>query len=417
MGRVTITFYPNDRKQSNTTEQIPIYLRIRKEGLKTEARTDWSVLPHERALWNKTMQRVDIKDCKANEYLGKIEEKFNALRIFKSDEFDDYDLDTIKYLILGKNPNRKKMPTVIEFMESYYDINIESSTRIKKGTKKNYLKAIKHMRSFIEFKRIHNKQVSAIDYRFANEFSNYLMNDHPEIQKTGMSEVSACGLIKKFRTIFNQAINEELLKKNPFCQIKLSYKSPPKQRLTIQQFKNLIYFESYTKTETPYVQMFHFMSLTGAAFLDSQHLNMDNLEESEKGLKLLYKRNKTGHTSEQLLCSKAIELIKCFDARPDVQTSKFLLPQVSNQQFNRELKVIGAKAGIAFNITTHHARHTYRALLDEADVVDPTVINKLMGWSNGNSMDSIYRQVTETRLLRTKEQFENFINNFKNNKS
>ena len=136
MGRVTITFYPNDRKQSNTTEQIPIYLRIRKEGLKTEARTDWSVLPHERALWNKTMQRVDIKDCKANEYLGKIEEKFNALRIFKSEEFDDYDLDTIKYLILGKNPNRKKMPTVIEFMESYYDINIESSTRIKKGTKR-----------------------------------------------------------------------------------------------------------------------------------------------------------------------------------------------------------------------------------------------------------------------------------------
>ena len=75
------------------------------------------------------------------------------------------------------------------------------------------------------------------------------------------------------------------------------------------------------------------------------------------------------------------------------------------------------KAGVPFNITTHHGRHTYRALLDEADVVDPTVINKLMGWSNGNSMDSIYRQVTETRLLRTKEQFENFINNFKNNKS
>jgi hypothetical protein len=55
--------------------------------------------------------------------------------------------------------------------------------------------------------------------------------------------------------------------------------------------------------------------------------------------------------------------------------------------------------------------------LDEADVVDPTVINRLMGWSNGNSMDSIYRQVTETRLLRTKGKFENFINNFKNNKS
>ena len=49
MGRVTITFYPNDRKQSKTTKQIPIYLRIRKERLKTEARTDWSVSPNERA--------------------------------------------------------------------------------------------------------------------------------------------------------------------------------------------------------------------------------------------------------------------------------------------------------------------------------------------------------------------------------
>lgn len=74
MGRVTITFYPNDRKQSNTTEQIPIYLRIRKERLKTEARTDWSVSPNERALWNKTIQRIDLKDCKANDYLNKIEE-------------------------------------------------------------------------------------------------------------------------------------------------------------------------------------------------------------------------------------------------------------------------------------------------------------------------------------------------------
>ena len=58
----------------------------------------------------------------------------------------------------------------------------------------------------------------------------------------------------------------------------------------------------------------------------------------------------------------------------------------------------------------------YGIWMPEADVVDPTVINKLMGWSNGNSMDSIYRQVTETRLLRTKEQFENFINNFRNKK-
>ena len=129
----------------------------------------------------------------------------------------------------------------------------------------------------------------------------------------------------------------------------------------------------------------------------------------------MYTRNKTGHSSEQYLCSKAIELIKNFDHDPMCKPQSSLLPQVSNQQFNRELKIIGARAGIPFNITTHHGRHTYRALLDEADVVDPTVINKLMGWSNGNSMDSIYRQVTETRLTRTKNQLEELITNLNNN--
>ena len=414
MGRVTITFYPNDRKLSKTTEQIPIYLRVRKT--ESNQRQEPTGQFHQRTRkWNKNMQRVDLKNCLANDYLNKIEEKFNALRIFKSEEFDDYDLDTIKYLILGKNPNRKKIPSVIQFVQNYYDTNIESSTRIKTGTKKNYLKAIKHMQAFIIYKRLNNKQVNTVDYKFANEFSNYLMNDHPEIQKYGMTEVSACGIIKKFRTIFKQALNEELISKNPFSQIKLKYKSPPKQRLTIEQFKNIIHYEGYSKTQIPYMQMFYFMALTGTAFLDSQQLTIDALEESEKGLKLIYNRNKTGNLSEQYLCSEAIELIKSFDLRPDVQSSRFLLPQVTNQQFNRELKIIGARAGIPFNITTHHGRHTYRALLDEADVVDPTVINKLMGWSNGNSMDSIYRKVTETRLIRTKNQLEKLITNLNKN--
>ena len=145
------------------------------------------------------------------------------------------------------------------------------------------------------------------------------------------------------------------------------------------------------------------------AFLDCQQLTLDHLEQTPSGIKLKYKRNKTGHTSEHYLTSKAIALIELFDKRPDVQISTYLLPQVSNQHFNRALKVIGAKIGIPFNLTTHHGRHTYRGLLDEANIVDPTVIKKLMGWSNVGSMDGIYRQVTDSRLLKTKKEFEKLV--------
>jgi len=61
MGRVTIIFYPNDRKQSKTTKQIPIYLRVRKARVKSEARTDWSISPHERELWNKKRLKSKIR--------------------------------------------------------------------------------------------------------------------------------------------------------------------------------------------------------------------------------------------------------------------------------------------------------------------------------------------------------------------
>ncbi len=129
--------------------------------------------------------------------------------------------------------------------------------------------------------------------------------------------------------------------------VKLSSNTNHRQnrRITIEQFKNIIHLKVIRKLKHPICRCFTSCALTGTAFLDSQQLTIDHLEESEKGLKLLYTRNKTGHSSEQYLCSKAIELIKSFDKRPDVQTSKFLLPKVSNQQFNRELKIIGARAG------------------------------------------------------------------------
>jgi integrase len=76
---------------------------------------------------------------------------------------------------------------------------------------------------------------------------------------------------------------------------------------------------------------------------------------------------------------------------------------------NRTLKIISAKLDVPFGLSSHDARHTYRMLLDEADIVDPSVICKLMGWSNKDRMDSIYRKVTDSRLLKTKQKLDLLI--------
>ena len=253
--------------------------------------------------------------------------------------------------------------------------------------------------------------------------------------RIGMSEASACGIIKKFRTIFNQAVQEDCITLNPFHQIKLSYKSPEKPTLSLRQFKLMIESSinyksiwnvsdtqrtperSFDEKETMIMEneimitrLFLLMSLTGCAFVDFINLTHKNIEKmNEQNIRLVYKRKKTGLESQQILTKQAIELFEVLEENPVVQSSDFLVPRVSNQHYNRTLKTIASKLNIHFNLTSHSARHNFRALLDEADIVDPSVVYRLMGWSNKKGMDSIYRRVTDTRLIKTKEQFEVFL--------
>ena len=50
-----------------------------------------------------------------------------------------------------------------------------------------------------------------------------------------MTEVSATGVIKKFHTIFTNAVDLEILKINPFKIVKIKTKSSHRERLTIEQ--------------------------------------------------------------------------------------------------------------------------------------------------------------------------------------
>ena len=411
MGTVSLKFYPNDRKRSKKSKKTPLYIRIRKDNEKTEARLNWELTPEERKRWNDVFGRVEIRDARVNDYLNRIEDTYKEFLILNASSVDKHTAKEIRDIVLGIDREKKQTITLLNFVTDYYASNILNNAKYAKGTKNNYRKAIRHLKRFLEYTNQADLRIDKVDFKFASRFANHMMSDLPQIDHKALSEVSACGNIKKFRTILTHAVNEQLIPTNPFKQVKLSYRSPEKPKLSMQQFKRLREYQGANPIEHTYVNVFLFMSYTGTAFLDCQGLTMNNLEQTKDGIKLKYKRNKTGHTSEQFLTEQAIQLIEQFHRRPDVQSTIDLVPRVSNQHFNRTLKLIAARTGISFNLTTHHARHTYRALLDEADVVDPTVIKKLMGWSNLNSMDGIYRKVTDSRLLKTKIQLEDFLRN------
>lgn len=408
MSKTGLKFYPEDRKKNEISGNTPIYVRITRDGQKAEARLQCDLSPQDRINWNHKIGRINIKDSYVNSYLNTIEEAFMRFNIIHSTELYKYSAKEIRDTILGKDKEEQSI-TILNFVNEYYNRTLDKNNKYSPGTKKNYRKAIKHLTTFTESRGLKNMLLKDLDYEFAQNFSVYLMTDDPVNHRTGMSEVSACGNIKKFRTIFNEAAERGLINRNPFKAVKLSFKSPERQKLSTAQFKGFINQSGFKEDEQKVASLFLFMSLTGCAYQDCMNLTTNNLEDNTGAIKLRYTRAKTALESEQYLCSKAIDLLVLFKQYPDVSSSDRIVPQISNQHFNRMLRITCAKLGINIKLTSHSARHTYRSLLDEADIVDPTVIRKLMGWSNRGSMDSIYRKVTDSRLIKTRDSFQKFI--------
>lgn len=411
MTKIRITFYPNDVKRSKETLRTPLYLRIRKNREKSEMRLDWDLSMNERNLWNDNFQRVEIKSSITNDFLDKITRKFEEFKIKYAFEEEEVELNEIKLLLSGRSSDSTKPPTILDYVNSYYEKNITNNKKFRIGTKTNYKKAINHLEKFLQKENSSLLQVSKLNFKLANSFKIYLLSDYKEIKKSAMQEVSALNHIKKFKTIFDQAVLEGYITSNPFKSVKLSNQSPRKPKLSVYQLLKIYRLSVDSSADQQLVaQLFLFMTFTGTAFIDCMHLTNDNLEYTPKAVKLTYTRVKTGNVSAQFLASEAYDLLKLFDNRPDVQNSKYLVPRLSNQHFNRELKHLADELEIPIVITTHIARHSFRSLLDEVDIIDPVVINKIMGWSSRNLIDSVYRDVTDKRLIKTKQLLDDFLN-------
>lgn len=398
--------YPAKGKANPITGRIPIYVRFTGGRIKAECRLPLDLTPEDSKLWNQTLERIDIKESDINKYLNTIEDKFMKFCLQNATNSKVYTPQEVRDEIMGVKTS--KAISIYEYANQYYKQSIDQNPKFAISTKKNYRKALRHLLSFVEYSGLSKTSIQNLDYKFASAFSDFLMTEHPNLDRSAQSEVTACGNIKKFRKIFNEAVEEDLIPKNPFLKIKLSYVSPEKPKIGLEHVKSL-FQNNLAKSEKVTADIFLFMCLVGCAFNDCMGLTVENLEVSKDGTKLKYNRNKSGVESSQYLSDHALKILAQFHNISSVRIEGRLVPRISNQQLNRTLKIISAKLYLPFGLTSHDARHTYRMLLDEADIVDPSVICKLMGWSNKDKMDSIYRKVTDSRLLKTKQNLDHLI--------
>ncbi|RYE28722.1 MAG: hypothetical protein EOP48_33210 [Sphingobacteriales bacterium] len=313
--------------------------------------------------------------------------------------------------VLGREVEKKKGIKVVDYLDNYFSTVVVPNSELSSGTIRNYQKSINHLKAFLKSKNKENLLVSELDNGFTLKFKDYLQSADPEKEKKAMTEVSASSVLKNFKPLFNRAIDEGLLEKNPFKVLKLKHKSPRRDRLTIGQVKALRDLDlTRFPAQRAYRDIFLFSVFTGLAYKDAISLKQTNLEGRKDGnIKLHIKRSKTDIQTESFLVSQAITIVNHYKAAKENQVTGLVLPKRSNEKLNVQLKILAEMVNIPFNLSSHIARHTHRQLLAEAGIEDIGVIKRMMGHSGSGDIDSIYYSVTESRLLEAKGKFENYL--------
>jgi site-specific recombinase XerD len=407
--KASIVYFPNKLKKNSKTGKIPVYMRICYKRAKAETRLNIELLEQDILKWDPITMRLMERNSPANHQLNRLDQKFQEFITLNITQLPKYSASYIKDYVLGNDLAQQK--SVMKFIDDYFTGSVMQNVSRTAGTIKNYRRSINHFRNFLSLRKQVKLIFEQVDFELAQDFKNYLVNSNPAMNRIGMTEVSASGVIKKFRTIFSQAVDKDLLTKNPFKLVKIKTKSPRRERLTIQQVKDIYQLDlTYYPSIELYRDIFLFGVFTGLAYQDTMSLTWQNLETRESNnIKLVLRRIKSDVITESFLPDFAIQIASKYKEHIKSKIPGGVLPHRSNKEVNSKLKFLAHLTNIPIKLSTHIGRHTFRQLLAESEIEDYGVIKRMMGQSRNGDVDETYYSITESRLLSAKNKFESFL--------
>lgn len=285
--------------------------------------------------------------------------------------------------LVDKVSNPVRLMTVGELFKQYL-------SRLEEEKRTGYRLSIQQTyNSLIKFNR-------HLDIPFSEMDCNWLRRYETWLRKQGKSENTIGIRFRNIRTIFNLAIDMELVKQEdyPFKKFKVSklHQETVKRALSKDEILAVINYPTkgkdfYTGLAVALFIFSYFMG--GINFVDMAYLTDRNITEG----RLIYHRKKTSKLINLPLQEEALMVLK----RYKDSSKGYLFPILSNEhkteqqklnrlhkvitKVNRALKTIGEELNIPIKLTTYVARHSYATVLKRAGV--PTsIISESLGHSS-----------------------------------
>jgi len=199
---------------------------------------------------------------------------------------------------------------------------------------------------------------------------------HNHLLKT-MQQTTTPKNHKTLSKYLKRAVNDGLLKQNPYVNFKIPAYSNRKVYLTKIELERIRTKQTDIDRLAVVRDMFLWMCNTGQEYADMKALTVDNIAEIQGRLYIVKSRIKVeGEIQAIPLFPEAVEILNRYN-----KGTGLIFPKRSNQRLNGYLKELATICGINKPLTTITARHTYATLMLELGMPIES-ISHIMGHSN-----------------------------------
>ena len=163
---------------------------------------------------------------------------------------------------------------------------------------------------------------------------------------------------KSLKALLSRAERFGKIQRNPYTQLRGQFKRGDKENLeylTEEEMKSICDLDLEAGSELGKARdLFIFQMYTGMAYTDAQAFNIKLYKLVDGRWISNNTRIKTGVSYVTELLPPVVEMLEHND---------WQVPRLSNQSYNRTLKVVGEMAGISIRLHSHLARHTFATMM------------------------------------------------------
>lgn len=237
------------------------------------------------------------------------------------------------------------------------------------GTRKHYVSLVKRLE---EFDIIHDwKDVSVENIYKLDGWLRKMNGRCGKITGGAVYNYHKC-----LRSLLGRAERSELIPFNPYSRLRGVFSKGDRENTEYLTEEEMQLIMKFSPTPGSFMErardLFIFQMFTGLSYADAQAFDISAYKKVNGKWCIIASRIKTGVPYINQLLPPAVEVLERYEMS---------VPKMTNQVYNRELKLVGKAAGITFPLHSHLARHTFATFMlrNGAKIEN---VSKMLGHTN-----------------------------------